>query len=240
MATEPDINVSEAALSRRLPQPLPDEPMHWAKAWIDDAVERDVQRNPTCMMLATVSSDGQPSSRVVLCKSFVPDPGFIVFYTNYRSRKVSELGANPAVAATFHWDALGRQIRIEGHAVLSPADESDAYFATRDWGSRLGAWGSDQSMPVESREALMNQLRARAGDLGIRVSEDMQTLAPGRQPPIPRPPHWGGVRIWAGAIELWIEGSDRIHERARWTRSLEPDTSAGFRVGAWTGARLQP
>ncbi len=227
-------------LAPRLPDELPNDPMRWARAWLDEATRRGVQRNPNSMTLVTVAADTQPSSRVVLCKEFRADPGYLVFYTNYQSRKVIELDANPLVAASFHWDALGRQIRLEGQAIRSPAAESDDYFASRDWGSQLGAWASDQSAPITSREALMEQLRDRARELGIEVSADMQTIRNPDTPPIPRPSHWGGIRIWTSMIELWIEGEDRIHERARWHRKLTQAGKHGFETGRWRGTRLQP
>jgi pyridoxamine 5'-phosphate oxidase len=176
----------------------------------------------------------------VLCKDLVPDPGYLVFYTNYKSRKVQELRVNPQVAITFHWDALGRQIRVEGTAVLSPAAESDAYFASRNWGSQLGAWGSDQSAPLASRDALFRQLRERAKELGLNVSDDMQSIESIDHPVIPRPAHWGGVRVWASSIELWIEGGDRIHDRGHWQRRLELRGEHDFTAAPWQGTRLQP
>ena len=170
----------------------------------------------------------------------MPDPGYLVFYTNYNSRKVKEIAASPKVAAAFHWDALGRQIRIEGLAVLSPEAESDAYVKTRDWGSQLGAWGSDQSDEVESRGALLAQVKDRAQRLGLSLSDDMQLLPGAAQPTIERPAHWGGLRLWASAIELWIEGKDRIHDRGAWRRDLVKATEHTFNVTPWIGTRLQP
>lgn len=225
----------------RLPERLPDDPLHWADAWIREATARAVTRNPNAMTLATVGEHGVPSARVVLCKEFVPDPGYLVFHTNYHSRKCRELERNSHAAAVFHWDALGRQIRIEGIAVRSPAAESDAYFATRPWGSRLGAWGSDQSAPLASRAALLEQLRRRAADLGLELGADTTTLASDAPPPaIPRPPHWGGMRLWIATVELWVEGSDRIHDRAVFRRELTPVDAHSFAVTPWTGTRLQP
>ena len=213
--------------------------MQWAAAWLDEAARQRVQRNPNSMTFVTVGNDGKPAARVVLCKDFVADPGYLVFFTNYLSRKVREIRANPDVAVTFHWDALGRQVRIEGTAVFSPAAESDAYFATRDRGSQLGAWGSDQSAPLASREALLRQLQKRARNLGLNVSDDLQSIEIVDGGVISRPDHWGGVRVWASAVELWIEGRDRIHDRARWRRTL--DASDGdFVAGPWEGSRLQP
>lgn len=227
-------------LAQHLPDVLPGDPMRWAKAWLDEATRQGVQRNPNSMTLVTVDDNGQPSARVVLCKDFVADPGYLVFYTNYESRKVRELGNNPRVGVTFHWDALGRQVRIEGMAVFSPAEESDAYFASRNWGSQLGAWGSDQSAPIASRAALRRQLRERANDLGLNVSEDMQSIENIERPVIPRPGHWGGVRVWASAVELWIEGGDRIHERGRWQRTLQRHNEHDIVADEWHGTRLQP
>lgn len=214
--------------------------MHWADAWIKEAMANGVQRNANSMTLSTVAQDRQPSARIVLCKSFVPDPGYLVFYTNYRSRKFVELTANARVAVVFHWDSLGRQIRLEGLAVRSPEAESDAYFATREWGSQLGAWGSDQSAPIASREILIAQVSERAADLGLVLNGDTTTLAVDPPPGIPRPPHWGGIRIWATAIELWAEGEDRIHDRAFWKRNLMRANEHEFTVTPWIGTRLQP
>ena len=232
--------VTDDYLAPTLPDPLPANPLAWAHAWLEHATAEGVQRNPNSMMLATVAGDGQPSARVVLCKSFVVDPGYLVFYTNYQSRKMAEAFEHPDVAATFHWDALGRQVRIEGIAVRSPADESDAYFATRHWGSQVGAWGSDQSAPIASRAALIAQVAARARSIGVEVADDLQTLAGSKPESVPRPKHWGGVRIWPRRVELWIEGGDRIHDRAAWVRSLTAGNGHAFEVGEWSATRLQP
>jgi pyridoxamine 5'-phosphate oxidase len=192
------------------------------------------------MTAVTVNADGQPTGRVVLCKQFVADPGFLVFYTNYRSDKVRHLATNSNIAVVFHWDAFGRQVRLEGVAVRSPAEESDAYFASRDWGSQIGAWGSDQSAPIGSRAALIAQVSRRAMKLGIGAAKNLKSIAIADRPVVPRPPHWGGIRVWPRRIELWIEGTDRIHDRARWDRSLVRGNDDSFTVGAWTGTRLQP
>lgn len=224
----------------RLPEQLPQDPMHWADAWLKEAMATGVQRNPNAMTIVSVGDDGQPSARVVLCKQFVPDPGYLVFHTNYRSRKSLELEARPVSAALFHWDAIGRQIRLEGQVVRSPEEESDAYFASRDWGSQLGAWGSDQSEPIESKEALVQQIRTRGESLGLKLAEGTTQLADDHTPAIARPGHWGGMRFWAHAIELWIEGEDRIHDRGRWTREIVRSSGHEFAAAPWCGTRLQP
>lgn len=232
--------MNDNKFGQELPEQLPDDPMHWADAWIKEAVTAKVQRNPNSMTLVSLGASGQPSARVVLCKDFVPDPGYLVFYTNYHSAKARQLTDNPQAAALFHWDELGRQIRIQGTAVRSPESESDAYFATRDWGSQLGAWGSDQSEVIASKQALVSQIRERAAKLGLSLEEGTQSLVDQDIPDIKRPPHWGGFRIWADSIELWIEGKDRIHDRACWTRNLVRSSAHTFATTQWTGTRLQP
>jgi pyridoxamine 5'-phosphate oxidase len=214
--------------------------MHWVDAWLIEAAERGVQRNPNCMAIVSCGNDSRPTARMVLCKEFRPDPGYLVFYTNYNSTKSRQILENPNVAVLFHWDQLGRQVRIEGQALRSPDAESDAYFATRDWGSQIGAWGSDQSAPLESRNALIAQVSKRALKLGVNVARNLQSIIGSDQPAIPRPPHWGGYRVWASHVELWIEGKDRIHDRARWERTLVRQDEVSFVAGEWSGTRLQP
>ena len=224
----------------RLPAALPSEPMALAHSWIKEAAELDVQRNPNAMTIVSVNEQGHPSARIVLCKAFIPDPGYLVFYTNYHSRKAKEMAANCHTAALFHWDSLGRQIRIEGEIVRSPNDESDAYFATRDWGSQLGAWGSDQSAPIASRDALVQQIHMRGKELGLPLRSGTQELTTDDTPTIDRPPHWGGYRLWATSVELWVEGGDRIHDRGVWTRNIESRAEHEVTLSDWTSTRIQP
>lgn len=235
-----EIAVSDLFAVPRLPRELPSDPLQWVKDWLDEAFEKKTARNPHAMTCVTVDSESRPAARMVLCKDLVPDPGYVVFYTNYKSDKSRHIAGNPNVALVFHWDALGRQVRIEGQAVRSPEEESDAYFATRDWVSQIGAWGSDQSAPLESRSALVAQVRDRSVKLGVSAVKNLRSIATADRKVIPRPPHWGGYRVWARRVELWIEGRDRIHDRARWERTLEPDGETAFETGAWTSTRLQP
>lgn len=232
--------MSDNELLDRLPDTLPDDPMHWADAWLKEATAAAIRRNPNAMAIVSAAGNGQPSARMVLCKDFVPEPGYLVFYTNYRSKKAVEFSANPRASALFHWDAIGRQVRIEGLVVRSPDEESDAYFASRDWGSQLGAWGSDQSEPIESKNALVEQIRQRAKALGLSLGEGTTERVDAAVPTIRRPSHWGGMRLWATAVELWIEGGDRIHDRGRWTRDIVRTSEHGFTVTPWAGMRLQP
>jgi pyridoxamine 5'-phosphate oxidase len=193
--------------------------------WYQAACDGEVQRNPDAMVIASSSPIGRPSARVVLCRKLIASPGYIVFFTNYGSRKGRELETNPYAAAVLHWDALGRQVRLEGRIVRSPGAESDDYFASRPLDSRIGAWASLQSEPLESRATLLKRVAVMGARYGTHV---------------PRPPHWGGYRLWPDAVELWVEGAFRIHDRARWTRSLEADGPHSFRCGAWQSTRLYP
>jgi pyridoxamine 5'-phosphate oxidase len=214
-----------------LPDPLPTDPLPTFATWFSDARAQNVQPNPDAMVVATVGDNGAPSARVVLCKRLVPDRGFIVFFTNYDSRKGRELVAHPRAAAVFHWDTMHRQVRLEGPVVRSPAPESDQYFATRAFDSRVGAWASIQSEPLASRAALVEQVREVRERLGLLATQEGT---------VPRPPHWGGIRLWIDSIELWTEGSGRIHDRARWQRTLTKKDEFTFSAGAWSGTRLNP
>ncbi len=223
-----------------LPDPLPADPMPLASAWFRQAWDEKAGRNPNAMSLATTGVDGKPSVRVVLCKEIVADPGYLVFYTNYQSRKGRELAAHPWAAVVFQWDPLGRQLRIEGPVVHALASESDDYFASRPWQSRLAAITSEQSAAVPNRQALLDRLRETADRHGtpdpFAAPED--EVAPGLR--LPRPDHWGGYRLWAAGVELWVEGAHRLHDRARWTRGIAPAGDGRFQAEPWSHERLQP
>lgn len=208
--------------------PLPAEPFGVLARWLDEARSGRVQRNPGAMALATVGTSGKPSLRTVLCRGFDPAAGCLVFHTNRRSQKGRELAARPHAAAHFHWDALQRQVRLEGPVGLSPDAESDAYFASRPRLAQVAAWASAQSEPLASREALL---------AGLAESEARFGRAEG--PPIPRPPHWGGYRLFPERIELWVGSEGRAHDRACWQRVLQPE-AAGWSGDSWTLTRLQP
>ena len=152
---------------------------------------------PSAVTVATVDADGRPSARVVLVKGY--DASGFVFYTNTLSRKGRELAANPRVAMCLFWDPLMEQVRIEGHVTPVADAEADAYWAGRHPGSQLGAWASDQSEPLSSREALE-----------ARVAEFAERFGDG---PIPRPAHWSGYRVVPDRIEFWRSLPNRLHER---------------------------
>jgi pyridoxamine 5'-phosphate oxidase len=209
-----------------LGNPLPAEPLMLASEWLAEAWRRRLQPNPNAMTLATATPEGWPAARIVLCKDVVGMPGYVVFYTNFQSRKGLELANNPRAAAVMHWDHMHRQVRIEGLVQTAPAADSDAYFASRALQSRVSAWASAQSQPVASREALLAAVEAAT-----------QRFASGD---VPRPSFWGGYRLWADAVELWVAGEARIHDRARWTRSLQLGADGSVRPGPWSVTRLQP
>jgi pyridoxamine 5'-phosphate oxidase len=190
------------------------DPHELFEAWFAEARAGE-PNDPETMAVATVGADGRPSVRMVLLKGH-DERGF-VFYTNGHSRKGNELAANPWAALNFHWKSLRRQVRIEGRVELVTAAEGDAYFATRSRESRLGAWASDQSRPLESREAF------EAGYAALVKDYD------GRD--VPRPPHWNGYRVVPDRIEFWSDRPHRLHERRLFT--LGPD-------GGWTEGLLYP
>ena len=218
--------------------PAPADPLAVLARWLAEARALHIQPNPNAMVLATCDAAGRPSARVVLCKGLAVTPGYLAFYTNYQSRKGQELAVNGRAAAVFHWDTLHRQVRVEGPVVRAPAQDSDEYFASRPWQSRLGAWASAQSQPAESRQALERALTATAERFGAPPPDSVPTETPfaGK---IPRPPHWGGYRLWAESVELWVEGAARIHDRLLWNRQLRP-VETGFDASAWQVSRLQP
>lgn len=174
-----------------------------------------VTGDPTAMTLSTCSKDGKPSSRIVLLKE-VSDDGF-VFFTNYHSRKSRELEYNPHAALCFYWPEIDQQIRIEGTVSKIAIRESDAYFQSRPRLSQIGAWASDQSQPLRSRE-----------DLLARVAELERTYA---DKPVPRPSFWGGYLLHPTEMEFWINGEFRLHDRFLYVRS---------HGDSWSMKRLNP
>ena len=191
---------------------LDPDPLRQFERWFEDARATALQV-PEAMALATATSDGRPSARMVLLKG-ADERGF-AFHTNYESRKGGELAANPQAALLFHWQPLGRQVRIEGRVERVTAEESAAYFRTRPLGSRLAAWASPQSRPLADR-AELERLYTDAQD---QFGED-----------VPLPPHWGGLRLVPDAYEFWEHGDDRLHDRIRYEH----------RDGAWRRERLAP
>jgi pyridoxamine 5'-phosphate oxidase len=190
------------------------EPFALFAEWLTAATASE-PNDPNAMALATVDATGMPDLRMVLLKGFDQD-GF-VFYTNLSSEKGRQLTAAPKAAICFHWKSLRRQVRVRGPVEPVPPAEADAYFQTRPRLSRIGAWASEQSRPLESRFALEKA-----------VALYTARFAAGE---IPRPPHWSGFRLVPQAIEFWRDGAFRLHDRARFTRR---------EGGGWTRTRLFP
>ena len=210
-------------------------PLLLLQSWFNEAMELDLQPNPDTMAIATSNSQGLPNVRMVLCKEINTEEGYVVFYTNYNSVKSMEIKENPKCSALFHWDKLGYQIRIRGEILQSTDKENDAYFASRHLGSQVGAWASNQSNPVEDRQALDDQFRKILDRFNL-TSESITR----NEQKIPRPPHWGGYCLWIEEIEFWLNQKDRLHDRLHFRRTLTISNEGIEAEKNWTVKRLQP
>ena len=189
-----------------------DLPLVQLQQWLNEAMAAKVNES-TAMNVATVDANGLPSARIVLLKEV--NAAGLVFFSNYHSRKGRALAAHPYAAATFFWPELERQVRVEGRVQILAAAESDAYFASRPYTSRIGAWASHQSEVIGSK----NELVARAALVGAR--HPLQ---------VPRPPHWGGYVVLPQRLEFWQGRPSRLHDRIQYR----------LQDGAWLKERLSP
>lgn len=197
--------------SEALPNPL-----ELFRKWMTDAEKTEIN-DPNAMALATLDANGRPSVRMVLLKDL--DAKGFVFYTNRQSRKGQALASNHIGALCFHWKSLRRQVRAEGRIEEVSDKDSDAYYKTRPFGSRVGAWASDQSRPLDCRTTLANKVAA------------LEKEYAGREDDLSRPDHWGGYRLIPDSIEFWHDGQFRLHRRVLYT----PNAS-----GNWDRVMLYP
>ena len=191
-----------------------DNPFHIARTWMAEAEAQEIN-DPNAIALSTVDADGMPNARMVLLKD-IEDDAF-VFYTNYESAKARELDQAGKAAFVMHWKSLRRQIRVRGLVSREDGPAADEYFASRSLKSRLGAWASKQSQPLESRAALMAEVAKVTLKLGTNPA---------------RPSFWGGYRIKPVEIEFWADGAFRLHDRFKWRRTGDH--------GQWDVKRLNP
>ncbi|MDZ4087269.1 MAG: pyridoxamine 5'-phosphate oxidase [Tabrizicola sp.] len=195
------------------------DPFVLAQSWLTEA-EGTEPNDPNAIALATVDDQGLPNVRMVLLKEIETEGeggGAFVFYTNYTSKKGQEIEAAGKAAFVLHWKSLRRQIRVRGTVTREDGPKADEYYTSRSLKSRIGAWASQQSQPLSSREALMAEAAKQA-------------LTKGPNPP--RPPFWGGFRIRPVEIEFWADGAFRLHDRFRWYRAGVSDD--------WIVTRLNP
>jgi len=198
-----------------LSSPPSADPFALLTEWLADARRTEIN-DPNAMTLATIGLDGAPDARIVLLKG--QDARGLVFYTNYESRKGTQLSADPRATLVFHWKSLQRQIRIEGRVEPVTPEEADAYFVSRPRLSKLGAWASDQSRPLAERA----ELERRLAEAEERFPSD----------DVPRPPHWSGFRVVPSRFEFWREMPYRLHDRLVFSRGAEGDL--------WSTGRLFP
>ncbi|OUD08591.1 pyridoxamine 5'-phosphate oxidase [Marivivens niveibacter] len=190
------------------------DPFEITRRWMAEAEESELN-DPNAIALSTVDADGLPNARMVLLKD-VEDDAF-VFYTNYGSAKASEIEATGKAAFVMHWKSLRRQIRVRGITEREEGEKADEYYNSRSLKSRLGAWASDQSKPLDSRAKLMSEVAVVTAKKGVNPQ---------------RPEFWGGIRIRPVEIEFWADGAFRLHDRFMWSRKGISDT--------WDVSRLYP
>ena len=189
-------------------------PFSLARTWLAEAEATELN-DPNAIALSTVDASGLPNARIVLLKA-IEDDAF-VFYTNYTSAKGRELEQAKKAAFVMHWKSLGRQIRVRGHVTRQKDAVSDAYYQSRDLQSRLGAWASQQSQPLTSRDVLIKSMEDLTAEHGDTPS---------------RPPHWGGYRVVPVEVEFWADGASRLHDRFKWLRASKTEP--------WDIQRLNP
>lgn len=204
-----------------------DDPLLLVKEWLAEAEASEIN-DANAIALATVDSNGMPDVRMVLLKEIElhgHGQGAFVFYTNYRSVKGRQIEATGMAAFVMHWKTLRRQIRVRGTVSREDGPKADKYYASRAFESRIGAWASAQSQPLETRGALMRSVATETARLGLKP---------------PRPPFWGGYRITPVEIEFWADGAFRLHDRFRWRKAQDSADSGATGESYWAVQRLSP
>lgn len=195
--------IEQLFISGGIKEPFPADPFLLLVQWLKEASDSGAYDDANAMALATATPEGCPSVRIVLCKAIEPDRHALTFFSNYESRKGTELAANPLASVVFHWPHAGRQARVEGEIERLGDAENDAYFRTRPLLSRIGAHASRQSTPISSRAELISQAAKFAASSCLELG-------------ISRPAYWGGYRLGAHTVELWTACEGRLHQRLQW------------------------
>lgn len=211
--------IGKLLISGGIQEPFPADPFPLLEQWLKEATDSGAYADANAMALATSTPECHPSVRIVLCKAIESERHALTFFSNYESRKGTELAANPLASVVFHWPHAGRQARIEGDVERLSDAENDAYFRTRPLLSRIGAHASRQSQPISSRVALISEAAKVAASSCLELG-------------ISRPAHWGGYRLLAHTVELWTACEGRLHQRVTWRRAED-------RSG-WTQSQLAP
>lgn len=195
--------IEQLFVSGGIKEPFPGDPFPVLAQWLTEAADSGAYADANAMALATATPEGRPSVRIVLCKAIESERHALTFFSNYESRKGTELAANPLASVVFHWPHAGRQARVEGNVERLSDAENDAYFRTRPLLSRIGAHASRQSQPIASRAVLLRAAARVAAASCLELG-------------VTRPAHWGGYRLRADAVELWTACEGRLHQRLRW------------------------
>ena len=209
-------------------------PLDTLDDWMNEVRESNTQPNPNCMSIATVDSNGSPNSRMVLCKELDTHKGYLTFYTHYYSIKSEELKNNAKCSALFHWDKFGLQARLKGFVKRCSDSKNDDYFSSRDIGSQIAAWTSDQSKEIESLGKMKDSYQEIMNKFQINDLEEAKEIK------VPRPDFWGGYDMWIEEIELWKNQKNRFHDRLKFKRKITIENGKIDAEMNWNSVRIQP
>jgi pyridoxamine 5'-phosphate oxidase len=204
-------------------------PLALFSSWFDDARGNADMDYPNAFTLSTVDDTNFPESRIVLAKAINNKEGYLVFYTNYQSRKGQHIFNNNHVSALFYWDKIKKQVRISGQCISSPKQESDDYFASRPIENQINASLSQQSQPIDDYSTLMTSFN---NILTVHKGKADQSIK--------RPAYWGGFRLYFSSLEFWIAGSGRFHQRYKYERTINNPSTSNISGTPWSLVKLQP